>query len=131
MHRLAQLEHDVVCDVNNVVDWTDASTTQTAAQPVGRGFDADILHHPADIAIAQVRGRDIDTGQILGLARTFRLDNGPDLSERQVKRHGCFASQTFDGKAVDTLEVISNSITCHECSEHPECPAPMVSYPAG
>jgi hypothetical protein len=29
------------------------------------------------------------------------------------------------------LEVISNSITCHECSEHPECPAPMVSYPAG
>ena len=55
VHGLAILEHDIVCDVDNVVYGTHTGITDTLAHPCGAGSDADVLDHTGGVAGAELR----------------------------------------------------------------------------
>ena len=59
MHGLTVLQHDVVGDVNDIIDGTHAIRTQTLPQPLGRGADLDICDHTGGIAVAEVSSRNL------------------------------------------------------------------------
>ena len=57
VHRLSVFQHDIVCDINNVVDRTDAHGAQAFPHPFGRRGNFDIPDHAGSIAGAQFRIR--------------------------------------------------------------------------
>ena len=77
MHGLAILQHDVVGDVHDVVDGTDAGGAQTVTHPAGRGLDADILGHGGRITGAQVGIADLHGQMLVDIADSV-LDGGFD-----------------------------------------------------
>ena len=54
VHRLSVLEHDIVCDVNDVVDWTNSAGAQTLSHPTRGRTDFNIFHDLCGIAWAQL-----------------------------------------------------------------------------
>ena len=56
VYSKAVFDHDVVGDINNVVDRTDTGAAQALAHPLGGGGDADVLHHPGGVPQAQIVG---------------------------------------------------------------------------
>ena len=54
MHGLTVLKHDVVGNVNNVVDGANARCAQTHTHPKGRGRDLYVLDNSCCIAVAEV-----------------------------------------------------------------------------
>ena len=60
MHRLAVLEHNIVGDINDVVDRTNAAGVQTLAHPRRRRLDLDVLDDAGRVARAQVGILDLD-----------------------------------------------------------------------
>ncbi len=54
VHRLAVLQHDIVGDVNNVIDRADTGSTQALAHPPRGRLNFDIFDHPRDVARAEV-----------------------------------------------------------------------------
>ena len=54
VHRLAIFQHNIVCDINNIVDGTHAVITQTAAHPSGGGLNFDVFYHFCSVAGAKV-----------------------------------------------------------------------------
>ena len=75
MHGLAVFQHDVVGDVHDVVDGTDAGVPQPLPQPGGGGLDFHVLHQPGGIPGAQVRVLNLNVHQV-GDAAAAALDLG-------------------------------------------------------
>ena len=54
MHGLAVFEHNIVGDVNDIIDRTDAQGAQALAHPAGRGLDTDIFDNPGGVDGAEI-----------------------------------------------------------------------------
>ena len=54
MHGLSVLFHDIVGDVHNIVDGTDAVSRQTALHPLGRRRKLYIFNHPGAVTGTQL-----------------------------------------------------------------------------
>ena len=68
MHRLAVFQHDIVCDIDNVVNRAHAARAQPLAQPARGRLNAHILNHRAHIAVALLRIQDGDAQVIVHIA---------------------------------------------------------------
>ena len=45
MHWLTKVQQDIVCHINNVIDWTDTSVHQKVLQPLWTWFNSHIFNH--------------------------------------------------------------------------------------
>ncbi len=54
MHRLTEFKHDIIRDIDDIIDRPDTDRNQTVAQPLGRGLDLDTGNRQAKIAGAKV-----------------------------------------------------------------------------
>ena len=102
VHRLAVLEHNVVGNINNVVDRTNAAGVQTLTHPRRRRLDLDILDNAGGVARAQVGVLDLDRHILVDVAANAlnlrRLD-----AERTVEGRRSLAGQTDNAQAVRTV----------------------------
>ena len=55
MHRLTVLFHHIICNINNIVDWTDALCAKPLLHPLRRRSDLDIFHDSCRISGTQIR----------------------------------------------------------------------------
>ncbi len=91
MHRLAVFRHNIVCNIDQVVDWADALRGQAALHPLrGRG-NFDIFDRPRHIAGTQIRilYRHLDIiVHILAVAR-FRYLRQLQFPAKRRRRFPC------------------------------------------
>ena len=102
MHRLAVLEHNIVGDINDVVDRTNAASMQTLAHPRRRRLDLDILDDAGGVARAQIGVLNLD-GHILVDVVAHALDLRGLDAERTVEGSRSLAGQTDHAQAVRTV----------------------------
>ena len=82
VQRLSSLDHDVVGDVDDVIDRAQADGVQAVLHPVRRWADANLRHHPSCIAPAQIR---------IGNAHGDLLGAGSALLPHVARRRDSFA----------------------------------------
>ena len=99
VHGLAVFEHDVVGNVNDVVDRAHAAVAQTLAHPRRGRRDLDVAHHARGVARAERRIVDADADVVVDVLAAAG-DVGRVQAEGLVKRHGGLARQTNHGQAV-------------------------------
>ena len=120
VHRLAVLEHDVVGDVNDVVDRAHAGGVQALAHPDGRGFDLDVAHQTRSVARAQVGVAYLDRHILVNIVAHALDRRGADM-ERAVKGGGGLARQTDDAQAVRAvggdLEIRDPLVQTHDLAD--------------
>ena len=104
VHGLAVFQHNIVGDVNDIVDGTNARRAQSHAEPQGRGGDLDILDHACRIAEAQV-GRVNAHGKVIFdlIAVATALHNGLVQLELTVEGHGSLAGKTDHREAIGAV----------------------------
>ena len=99
MHRLAVLEHDVVCDVDDVVDRAHAAVAQALAHPCRRRGDPDVAHHARGVARAE-RGLVNADADIVADVLAAAGHVGRVQLQGLAEGHGGLARQTDHGQAV-------------------------------
>ena len=102
VHRLAVLEHDIVCDVDDIVDGAHARVADALAHPGGGRRDLHVAHHAAGVAHAQ-RVFDEDFGQLVDVAAGGRLHDGLVQPELFIEGHGRLTSQTDHAQTVGAV----------------------------
>ena len=102
MHRLAVFQHDIVGDIDNVVDRADTGSMQTLAHPRRRRLDLDILDQTCSITRAEIRSL-IGDAQMLVDITTAALDNRRVQLELTVKGRRSLTRQTDDTHAIRTV----------------------------
>ena len=103
MHRLAQLQHNIVGNVNYVADGAHAAGTQTALHPFGRRHDFDILQHAGSKAGAQLRCVNFYVYIIAGLTCGSFLNVHSGHFQRAAGNSADFTRQTDNAEAVGTV----------------------------
>ena len=103
MHRLAQLQHNIVGNVNHVADGAHAASTQTALHPFGRRHDFDILQHAGCKAGAQLRCINFYVYIIAGLTCGSFLNVHSGHFQRAAGNSADFACQANNAEAVGTV----------------------------
>ena len=102
VHGLAIFQHDVVGDVDNIVDRADACGAQAVTHPAGGGLDLNIFGHGGTVAGAQVRIPDLHRQMFADITQSiFYLRLGH--RERLVKGCGALPGQPDDAQAVGTV----------------------------
>ena len=99
VHRLTVLEHNVVGNINDVIDWTDAAGVQTLAHPRRGRLDLDILDNAGGVARAQVGVLDLDGHILVDVVAHALYLRGLD-AERTVEGSRSLAGQTDHAQAV-------------------------------
>ena len=102
VHRLAVLEHDVVRDIDDVVDRAHAGRAQTAAHPLRRRGDLDIFHHARGVARAELRVLDLHGELFMDIA-VAGSHRGLGKRQRRVECAGALAGKSAHGKAVGAV----------------------------
>ena len=102
VHRLAVLEHDVVRDVDDVVDGTDAAGAEPLSHPAGRRCHADVFDDGAGIAVALVGGFDVDLQEVVDVALAGFDFRSMEL-QRDVEGGRGLSRETDDAHAVGTV----------------------------
>ena len=99
VHRLAILQHDIVCDIHDVVHRADACRMQPRAQPHRRRRNLDVAHHARGIARAKLRcfHRDLHLPIDALVARAHLRSR---RRERLFKRCRDLARQPEHGEAI-------------------------------
>jgi hypothetical protein len=97
MHGLPHFEHDVVGDVDDVVDGANAGRRESVGKPGGRRRDAHIDNRQRVAAAPGVRNRHAHGSR----SRSFRSQ--PQWLERCVERSRGFACQTIDRQRIGTV----------------------------
>ena len=100
MHRLAVFDHDIICDINDIVDWADARRTQTLAHPLGAGRNLDIAYHAGRIARAQIVRLHINIKQIAEISFCAALDDRLMVLHRHIE-----CGSRLTGKANERVAV--------------------------
>ena len=99
VHGLAVLEHDVVGNIDDVVDRAHAAVAQALAHPRRGRRDLDVAHHARGVARAERRIVDADADVIVNVLAAAG-DLGCVQLKGLVKRHGGLTCQTDHGQAV-------------------------------
>ena len=102
VHRLAVLEHDIVRDVDDVVDGTDAAGAEPLSHPAGRRGHTDVLDDGAGIAVALVGSLDVDLQKVVHIALTGFDFRCVEL-QRDIEGGSGFSRETDDTHAVGTV----------------------------
>ena len=102
VHGLAVLEHDVVGNIDDVVDRAHAAVAQALAHPRRGRRDLDVAHHARGVARAERRIVDADADVIVNVLAAAG-DLGRVQFQGLVKCHGGLTSQTDHGQAVRTV----------------------------
>ncbi len=101
VHRLTQLQQDVVSHVNNGIDGTDTATTQLLFHPQRRWrLNVDTLHYAAQVARTGVNGFNLNRQRVSNGGRhwrDFRRVQFGLVQDRHV------AGNTDDAQAVGTV----------------------------
>ncbi len=103
VHRLAVLEHDIIRDINEIVDWTDAAVAKAFLHPLRRRCDFYIRAYTGNIAAAQVRCLDGDLDEIGSFDGRILLHGYHRRGERLVKGRCRFSCDADHAVAVDTV----------------------------
>ena len=103
MHRLAQLQHNIVGNVNYVADGAHAAGTQTALHPFGRRHDFDVLQYTGSKAGAQLRCVNFYVYIIACLACGSFLNVHSGHFQRAAGNSADFTRQTDNAEAVGTV----------------------------
>ncbi|MPM71840.1 hypothetical protein SDC9_118811 [bioreactor metagenome] len=99
VHGLAVFHHDIVCDVDDVVDGAHAAGPDPLPQPFGRGADFDIGDGPCRIAGAENGSLHSDIHKLIDFP-SAALDGGNMPFERLVE-----GGRHFAGDADDRLNI--------------------------
>ena len=102
MHRLAVLEHNIVGDINDIVDRTNAAGMQTLTHPRRRRLDLDILNNAGGVARAQVGVLDLNRHILVDIAANALYLRGLN-AERTVEGSRSLAGQTDHAQAVRAI----------------------------
>ena len=104
VHGLAVFLHDIVRDIDDVVDRADTGGAQTAAQPRGGGLDLYVFDHPRRIARAESGVPDLH-GEVVfdGIAVARALYLGRVQAEICAEGRRGFSCQTDDAQAVGAV----------------------------
>ena len=103
MHRLAQLQHNIVRYVDYIADRTHAAGTQTTLHPFGRRSNFDILQHAGSKAAAQLRRCNLYVHIIACLALSSLLNVHSRHFQRAAGDSADFTCQTDNAEAVGTV----------------------------
>ena len=104
VHGLTVFEHNVVGNVYDVVDGTNARRAKSHAKPKGRGSDLDVLDHSCRIAVAEVGGIDADGEMIFDLvAVACTLNGGGRKLPLAVEGNGGLAGKTNNRETVGAV----------------------------
>ena len=103
MHRLAQLQHNIVRYVDYVADGAHAAGTQTTLHPFGRRSNFDILQHAGSKTAAQLRRSNLYVHIIACLALSSLLNVHSRHFQRTAGDSADFTSQTDNAEAVSTV----------------------------
>ena len=102
MHRLTVFKHNIVCDVNNVVDGAYSAGAQSFPHTARGGLDADVLDNCAAVAVAAFRVKNVNGKVFINIsAAAFNLRLV--LFERYAERCRSLARKTDYGKAVRSV----------------------------
>ena len=102
VHGLAVLEHDVVGDVDDVVDGAHAGVADTLAHPGGGRGDLHVFDHAGGVAHAE-GVLDEDLGQLVDVAAGRGLDHGLMQLELLVEGDGGLAGKADHAQAVGAV----------------------------
>ena len=103
MHGLAVLQHNIVGNIDDVVDGTNTVCSQTLTQPLGRRTDLDIGNHAGRIAIAKLFCGNFHIQVIPNVAGIAALDNGVMVLHLLTESCSSFTGQADDGITVGTV----------------------------
>ena len=99
---LAGLEHDVIGDVDDVVDGPDAGGFETALHPVGGGADLDALEDAGAVAGAVGGVLDVDAG-LGGDVAALLAEGDVGEAEGRAGEGGDFAGDADEGELVGAV----------------------------
>ena len=102
VHGLAVFQHDIVGDIDDVIDGADTAGTQALLQPAGRGRYLDIADDGRHIALAELGIFHPDLQQVVYIAAGALYHGGMQMQRQAVGCSG-FPCQTNDGKAIGTV----------------------------
>ena len=102
VHRLTVFEHDVVGDIDDVVDRAHAAVAQPFAHPGGGRCDPDVFDHACGIAWAKVAVLDLNVHKI-GNAAAAALDLWGVEVQRALEGGACLAGETDDAQTVGAV----------------------------
>ena len=102
VHRLTVLEHDVVGNINDVVDRAHAAVAQSLAHPARGRRNLDVFHHARGVARAEVAVLDVNVDDLRDAAAAA-LDLGCVQLERALEGRARLAGEADDGKAVGAV----------------------------
>ena len=103
VHGLAVLQHNIVGDIHNVVDGTNAVGTQALPQPLGGGADLHIGHHPGGVAVAQIFRRNLHIQIVIDVPGIAAMNHRLVVAHGLMEGSGGLSGQTDDGVAVGTV----------------------------
>src|SRR5216683_3889268 len=102
MQRMAELQHDVIGNVDDVADAGDARSFEAVFQPFWRGLDFHVSNDSSSEAAAEFRGLDFYFYGVAGFRRTFRR-LGRNAFERQLVDGADFACDSVMAEAIGTI----------------------------
>ena len=100
MHRLAELEHDEIRDIDDIVDGADAGTFEALLHPGRRRADLDVLDDTRTEAVAEVIGLDTDFYEVGGFCCIIFLAGNRRPFRSVARQHGDFAHEAEHAEAV-------------------------------
>ena len=103
VHRLAELEHHVVCDVDYVVDRAHAGRLESLAHPLRRGFDFNVSDRSREIRGAEILVGNEHRNRVLRLARGLFFYLYFGHFELSAERYRGLSRKTRDAEAVRSV----------------------------
>ena len=102
MHRLSVFQHDIVRDIDDIVDRPHAGCAQFHAQPKRRGLDLHVFDHARAVTEAFLRILDRNIDIIFDVVPRFPYRRHRNV-QRPLEACRALACQPDDGKAVGTI----------------------------
>ncbi len=103
MHGVPHLQHDIVCNVNDIVDGTHTSRTQTFAHPSGGRPDFYIFYHSRNISGAKHGILNINLYHVLRTPFAFLLYGKLGIFERDIVCRRRFPGNADNAVTVRTI----------------------------
>ena len=100
VHRLAELDHDEVRHVDDVVDGTDAGALEALLHPLRRRANLDVLDDARAEAVAEVARLDANGDHVRRLGRIVLVANDGRPLRLVARQHRDFAHEADDAEAV-------------------------------
>ena len=100
VHRLAELDHDEVRHVDDVVDGTDAGALEALLHPLRRRANLDVLDDARAEAVAEVARLDANGDHVRRLGRIVLVANDGRPLRLVARQHRDLAHEADDAEAV-------------------------------